>query len=71
MNEIKKHALDSDMSEAGLNRRMKRLGNLHRLAQSLKTLRLSQCLRLLSANPRPPISPLQTMHNTEPTDFCP
>ena len=37
MIEIKKHALDSDMSEAGLNRRMKRLGNLRRLAQSLKT----------------------------------
>ncbi len=36
MNEIQKHALDSDMSEPALNRRMQRLGELHRLALSLK-----------------------------------
>ena len=36
MAEIPKHVVDSDMSEPAINRRLKRLGDLYRLAASLK-----------------------------------
>ena len=36
MAEIPKHVVDSDMSETAINRRLKRLGDLYRLAASLK-----------------------------------
>lgn len=36
MPEIRKHRVDPDMSEAALNRRIRRLADLHDLAFSLK-----------------------------------
>lgn len=36
MAEISKHVVDPDMSEPAINRRLKRLGDLYRLATSLK-----------------------------------
>jgi len=54
MNELPdKHALDSDMSEAGINRRLRKLSQLYQLGLSLRKARGNPSPRLIARESRP------------------
>ena len=63
MAEISKHVVDPDMSEAAINRRLKRLGDLYRLAASLKK---AVPVPPIQASPPPVVRESQLPHPPKP-----